>query len=706
MTSSSISQKPTLTSTNTSSVTTAPQPPPLMTAVTSASKEQQAATTVTTISSAQSFPSTIFQHFPGIGGSLGLSNISTATPTGNQQSKGSSNGNALQSGHTGVPATTSSSLSAAAADAPSSTTSSSSSSSGLESRSYWFQSLMAQQHPKQPPPMPGTEPNECNNGPHASSVMHKLHNGRTMVSAGEPDDISKSLSFLLAQQLGQQQQQQQQPLPPHALHGGGGAHAVKQSGSNSVGLFAGPPACYNAAALTDMLEIGYDTNGSRRVISMPNPLGNLSFEIPINPPVHPDHSSVIGITQPPYSLMAQQQPLPPPTSSSSSSFSLARCCSLDDVDKFLALQNPSVNGTTGGVCMQTTTPPLPPPHSDAAAAALGIAAGHAEKRVAAKRRKTRRQRSATPSGAMSRSGKSSPDITGCALDLPPPMPYYFPASAAQHSQSGCASGGTAATAAAAAGNSQKGADGGDTATSAANSNSSRMGTPLLLGSATTPGTPSTPSGSAAAMSTLLPPHRVDRQMAASGARPLLFVRPQPKEAAAARRRKRRCVSAKCVSSTASAPASDSFCESGPPLPLLTPGAAASDDAMSSFSSNFEQNTLQWQRISEQRRRDAMRENFDLLKRMLPQSYMDSDDGRELARPVLLARFLRWVDDTLIEMEGLKAEVAQLRSQMHLITTASSNAAATSSSSTIWQSSTTQQPSASSSVLAYYHPVSF
>ncbi|KAI7826279.1 hypothetical protein BX661DRAFT_183738 [Kickxella alabastrina] len=56
----------------------------------------------------------------------------------------------------------------------------------------------------------------------------------------------------------------------------------------------------------------------------------------------------------------------------------------------------------------------------------------------------------------------------------------------------------------------------------------------------------------------------------------------------------------------------------------------------------------------------MRENFDLLKRMLPQAYMASDDGRELARPVLLARFLRWVDDTLIEMASLKAEVARLR----------------------------------------------
>ncbi|OMJ13817.1 hypothetical protein AYI70_g8279 [Smittium culicis] len=45
----------------------------------------------------------------------------------------------------------------------------------------------------------------------------------------------------------------------------------------------------------------------------------------------------------------------------------------------------------------------------------------------------------------------------------------------------------------------------------------------------------------------------------------------------------------------------------------------------------------WQRISEQRRRDAMRENFDILKRMLPEQYSISDDGRDLARPVLLAR---------------------------------------------------------------------
>ncbi|PVV02012.1 hypothetical protein BB560_003545 [Smittium megazygosporum] len=69
---------------------------------------------------------------------------------------------------------------------------------------------------------------------------------------------------------------------------------------------------------------------------------------------------------------------------------------------------------------------------------------------------------------------------------------------------------------------------------------------------------------------------------------------------------------------------------------------------------------QWQRMSEQRRRDAMRENFELLKRMLPVDYMTSDDGRELARPVLLARFLRWVDDTLLELENVKGENKRLK----------------------------------------------
>ncbi|KAJ1721209.1 hypothetical protein LPJ53_004230 [Coemansia erecta] len=143
------------------------------------------------------------------------------------------------------------------------------------------------------------------------------------------------------------------------------------------------------------------------------------------------------------------------------------------------------------------------------------------------------------------------------------------------------------------------------------------------------------------------PHRVDRQLAAA-ARPLLFVRPTDINDKP-RRRKRRCVSKDTALATD---------------PAATP--ASSDEALATTLAETDKdaaenhNSVQWQRISEQRRRDAMRESFDLLKRMLPQSYMTSDDGRELARPVLLARFLRWVDDTLIEMEGLKVEVSRLR----------------------------------------------
>ncbi|KAJ2470547.1 hypothetical protein GGI02_002853 [Coemansia sp. RSA 2322] len=138
-------------------------------------------------------------------------------------------------------------------------------------------------------------------------------------------------------------------------------------------------------------------------------------------------------------------------------------------------------------------------------------------------------------------------------------------------------------------------------------------------------------------SSALIPHRVDRQLAAAS-RPLFFVRPRASDEQP-RRRKRRCVS------SGGAGAFDDAC-----------GAAAAAEG----GDGAEEPSLQWQRISEQRRRDAMRENFDLLKRMMPQGYMASDDGRELARPVLLARFLRWVDDTLIEMEALKSEVASLR----------------------------------------------
>ncbi|KAJ1801721.1 hypothetical protein LPJ59_000012 [Coemansia sp. RSA 2399] len=596
-----------------------------MTAVTTPSDEQQQQTAFvanTTISSAQPFPSTIFQHFPTIGGSLGLSGT-----TSNDQNSG-----VAHLGHLGNPSVHT------AVEV----------SSGLEPRDSWFQSLISQssQHPGSS--VSGIESNKSDDSSRPLG-MPRLTDCRAMSSDSESDDISKSLSFLLAQQLGQQQQQQQN------LHGDG-VHNAKQS---NIGLFAAAASPYYSAALTDMLEIGYDGNGSRRVISMPNPLGNLSFEIPINPPVHLDHPAAIGMSQP-CNLM--------PSAS----------CSIDDVDKFLTFQGSSALAASG---MQ--------------ASALGITESADKCTAANKKRKTKR-----PKLAGSGSCKSSPDICGgvdhAPLDFPPPLPFMNPALASRKSTH-------QAPVLPSDGNNQKVPRNDGTADNTspptkwpiidhASNNSSRISTPLLLGSATTPGTPSTPSAtamSATAMSALLS-HRVDRQMAASGARPLLFVRPRSKDGPA-RRRKRRCVSAN------NAPEPEQPLQSSMHEPS-TPAAEISMD----MAAHGEQHTLQWQRISEQRRRDAMRENFDLLKRMLPQAYMDSDDGRELARPVLLARFLRWVDDTLIEMETLKTEVAQLRSQVHFLTADSKSTA--SSANAVWQSAQ-QQLTQASSVMSYY-PVSF
>ncbi|KAJ1670439.1 Cell division control protein 3, partial [Coemansia sp. RSA 25] len=164
----------------------------------------------------------------------------------------------------------------------------------------------------------------------------------------------------------------------------------------------------------------------------------------------------------------------------------------------------------------------------------------------------------------------------------------------------------------------------------------------------TPSGMSTPTLTSAASALI--PHRVDRQLA-EASRPLFFVRPRTSDDQP-RRRKRRCVSS---GASLSHPTKSDSIDA-----MRGDAAAAVGDGAASGKGDPEEPNLQWQRISEQRRRDAMRENFDLLKRMLPQGYMASDDGRELARPVLLARFLRWVDDTLIEMESLKGEVAHLR----------------------------------------------
>ncbi|OMH81444.1 hypothetical protein AX774_g5093 [Zancudomyces culisetae] len=145
-------------------------------------------------------------------------------------------------------------------------------------------------------------------------------------------------------------------------------------------------------------------------------------------------------------------------------------------------------------------------------------------------------------------------------------------------------------------------------------------------------------------------HRVDRQLAATIGRPILFVRPKTEENKIYRKKKK-------SKSTADAECQD--------------GRSSVDDVQNShesseFNTQLENisgtvnSSVQWQRVSEQRRRDAMRENFDILKRMLPEQYLRSDDGRELARPVLLARFLRWVDDTLIELETSKSRYNQLK----------------------------------------------
>ncbi|KAJ1674178.1 hypothetical protein EV182_003802, partial [Spiromyces aspiralis] len=146
------------------------------------------------------------------------------------------------------------------------------------------------------------------------------------------------------------------------------------------------------------------------------------------------------------------------------------------------------------------------------------------------------------------------------------------------------------------------------------------------------------------------PHRVDRQLAITQ-RPLLFVRPKNKHETP-RKRRRRCMSSDAAKTL----------NGGSSGIMADDGRGSSNDSEAGAADNNNRENmscLQWQRISEQRRRDAMRENFDLLKRMLPTEYMHSDDGRELARPVLLARFLRWVDDKLIEMETLRSELARL-----------------------------------------------
>ncbi|KAJ2310207.1 hypothetical protein IWW51_004658 [Coemansia sp. RSA 2702] len=369
------------------------------------------------------------------------------------------------------------------------------------------------------------------------------------------DEVSKSLSLLLSQ----------------ASDAGGFGAFEDPCDTKSLNAMMSAHSGSYMPALTDMLEIGYDAGG-RRVISMPNPLGNLSFEIPINPPMP---SSAMSVAPAPYALAASRAAPP----------SHHAAALLGPTGGFESLLG--IHAQQGAA--------MPAPALVASTPSKDGGAGDSDE--------ARHSDSSSPDQPMLH--KLSPPLGAAPasrkLGRRPPLPKK-----------------------------RLGARTAAPSPAPATDDLAGLGT----SSASTPLLGSLTPLSTSAMLSGLPSHRVDRQLAAAGARPLLFVRPSDK-GGQSRRRKRRCVS----SSDGLPAASDDTSESG------APGEATSN---------------QWQRISEQRRRDAMRENFDLLKRMLPKEYMDSDDGRELARPVLLSRFLRWVDDTLIEMENLRSEVASLR----------------------------------------------
>ncbi|PIA16784.1 hypothetical protein COEREDRAFT_15013 [Coemansia reversa NRRL 1564] len=433
------------------------------------------------------------------------------------------------------------------------------------------------------------------------------------LTSNDSDDISKTLSFLLSQQFSQGSQVQQAQLPT-------GGSNMMQSQFQGIGSFKGADnmnmrtqSSDYSTALTDMLEIGYD-NGSRRVISMPNPLGNLSFELPINPPVQQSTMSMplagqsylakgnIGFrTAAPFKAPQPQSAFVVQNTQGSAALEYPRQLSSTGL-----LGGGGSTGGLLGICAEPglgSMPAISASRSFSAAYEVdGGLTGSSDARVSG---------SSSPEEPISQqlSPQLSAAIRSRTRRRRPPVPARL--------MGGRLAGEKAYTAAP----SPAAMD--DTC----NGNST-VSTPLLS------------SSTAGEATSVLVPHRVDRQLAAAGARPLLFVRPSDKESQT-RRRKRRCVSSTEVHE-------------------YVEGIGGVDTSSLDGKSVGNVQNTQWQRISEQRRRDAMRENFDLLKRMLPQEYMDSDDGRELARPVLLSRFLRWVDDTLIEMENLKTEVARLQ----------------------------------------------
>ncbi|KAJ2863917.1 hypothetical protein GGH94_003275 [Coemansia aciculifera] len=516
---------------------------------------------------------------------------------------------------------------------------------------------------------------------------------QTQSSDSDSDDISKSLSYLLNQHINQ---------PGGASTVSSQYHSRQQSSGLMLPHSAGGNVSYSSA-LSSMLEMGYDSG--RRVISMPNPLDSLSLDLPIHPPPSLPPQSVVqpmlglvpghlmsgknaaamgygpatpaGTSTPQYNFLGGNGSMQMPSTASLASRGMVRPGG-ECMSNFLEFGHSGMTFATTP-SFNPHQPPIrsnsivPPPSSiglDASKSALGITTSKRGTPTVSATRGTKRSVSASVEmlkETSTRNRRGRPPAAKTAA---------------------VASGVTTRASVAGAGSKHsalleskleaafkpKGGVSHDSVFQSPHSAAhSSFATPLVHSGLGTPSGMSTPT-LASAVSALIP-HRVDRQLA-EASRPLFFVRPRTSEDQP-RRRKRRCVSSGTSLSHSNKSNNDDN-------DANTMRVLASSGAKLGGECEPEEPNLQWQRISEQRRRDAMRENFDLLKRMLPQGYMASDDGRELARPVLLARFLRWVDDTLIEMESLKGEVAHLR----LAAAAQNSAGAVAD---LWQQQQQQHP---------------
>ncbi|KAJ1930053.1 hypothetical protein IWQ60_000661 [Tieghemiomyces parasiticus] len=59
------------------------------------------------------------------------------------------------------------------------------------------------------------------------------------------------------------------------------------------------------------------------------------------------------------------------------------------------------------------------------------------------------------------------------------------------------------------------------------------------------------------------------------------------------------------------------------------------------------------KVAEQKRRDAMKEAFERLKRIVPPGILETEDGRELARPIILSRAVDYMEQLIQEVSTLR-----------------------------------------------------